>query len=113
MQIIQSKRQGTDDRFLQKFKNPVLHLENTYQIDAPDGTWCHQVRAGEGGPGAWWRHVPSGAFAHRLFFGVFFSTGIPTSSYFLATSNGGLEVRRPDLAGKFARTGTERLGGLI
>ena len=64
-------------------------------------------------PRAWWRHVPSGAFDHRLFFGGFFSTGIPTSSYFLAASNGGLEVRRPDLAGKFARTGAERLGGLI
>ena len=42
-----------------------------------------------------------------------FSTGIPTSSFFLAASNRGWEARRPDLAGKFARMGVGRLGGLI
>ena len=65
-----------------------------------------------GRPRAWWHHVPSGAFAHRLFFGVFFSTGIPTSRYFLAASNRGWEARRPDLARKFARMGARRLGRL-
>ena len=64
-----------------------------------------------GRPRAWWHHVPSGAFG--FFFGVFFSTGIPTSSYFLAASNRGWEARRPDLARKFARMGAGRLGGLI
>ena len=49
---------------------------------------------------------------HSAFFGVFFSTGIPTSSYFLAASNMGWEARRPDLARKFARMGAGRLGGL-
>ena len=44
---------------------------------------------------------------------VFFSTGIPASSYFLAASNGGFEARRSDLARKFAKTGVGRLGGLI
>ena len=63
-----------------------------------------------GRPSAWWHHVPSGAF---VFFSAFFSTGIPTSSYFLAASNRDWEARRPDLARKFARMGAERLGGLI
>ena len=48
----------------------------------------------------------------RLFIGVFFSTGIPTSSYFLAASNRGWEARRPDPARKLARNGAGRLGGL-
>ena len=54
--------------------------------------------------------MPSGAFG--FFRRFFFSTGIPTSSYFLAASNMGWEARRPDLARKFARMGAGRLGGL-
>ena len=42
----------------------------------------------------------------RLFFRqFFFSTGIPTSSYFLAASNRGWEARRPDLARKIRLNG--------
>ena len=81
-----------------------------------------------GRPGAWWHHVPSGAFGFfsavfffdwNTHFVVFsgglrvFSTRIPTSSFFLAASNRGWEARRPDLAGKFARMRAGRLGGLI
>ena len=83
-----------------------------------------------------------GCIRPQAFFRRFFSTGIPTSSYFPAASNrdrenGGWEARRlmgffdwnthfvvffwrrrtgagrPDLAGKFARMGAGRLGGLI
>ena len=51
---------------------------------------------------------------HSAFFLRFsFSTGIPTSSYFLAASNGGWEARRPDQARKFTRMGAGRLGGQI
>ena len=56
--------------------------------------------------------MPSGAFANRLFRRFFFSTGILASSYFSAASNKSWEARRPDLAVKFARMGTERLGSL-
>ena len=48
---------------------------------------------------------------NKRFFRWVFSTGIPTSSYFLAASNRGWKARRPDLARKFARMGAGRLGG--
>ena len=53
-----------------------------------------------------------GCIRPQAFFRRVFSTGIPTSSYFPAASNRGWEARRPDLAGKFARMGAGRLGGL-
>ena len=55
--------------------------------------------------------APRAIWCIQLFFGGFFSTGIPTSSYFLAASNRGWEARRPDLARKFAIMGAGRLGG--
>ena len=64
----------------------------------PGGTTCHRV------------HSPTG------FFRRFFSTGIPTSSYFPSASNRGWEARRPDLAGKFHQNGgweARRLAGFF
>ena len=54
------------------------------------------------------RYICPQAFFRR----DFFSTGIPTSSHFPAASNRDWEARRPNLAGKFAKTGAGRLGGL-
>ena len=54
--------------------------------------------------------MPSDAIAYRLFFGIFFSTGIPTSSYFSVASMRGWKARWPDLSGKYARMGDGRFG---
>ena len=48
----------------------------------------------------------------RFFFGGFPWTGMPALYYFPAASNGVLGARRPDLAGKFARTRAGKLDGL-
>ena len=69
--------------------------------------------SGEGGGPSQGLVAPRAIGCIRLFSAFFFSTGIPTSSYFLAASNRGWEARRPDLARKFARMGAGRLGGLI
>ena len=70
--------------------------------------------SGEGGGPSNDLVAPRAIGCIRLFFSAFlFSTGIPTSSYFLASSNRGWEDRRPDLARKFARMGAGTLGGLI
>ena len=91
--------------------------QKIYQIDVPDGSWCHQARAGEGGGPSQGLVAPRaiGYIRQQAFFGVFFSTGIPTLSYFL----GGVErghggpTARSWKVGRFAGTGAGRLGGFI